>query len=72
VTAEQRSAVRHGATGGAVKSAVGAFVVAVLCEVGIIPADDVGPNTLILLTWAAGQIVYTALSPKQWAGLLGK
>ena len=68
MTARQKQVA--GAGGGAARSAAGAFAVAVLLEVGALPAD-VGPNTLILLTWAAGQVLYTALSPRQWQGLLG-
>ena len=44
---------------------------ALMVEMGLVPAD-VGPHTLILLTWLAGQVLYAALSPRQWANLLGK
>lgn len=69
MTVRQKT-VAKAAGGGALRSGVGAFAVAVLVEIGLIP--EVGPNTLILLTWAAGQIVYTALQPRQWRALLGQ
>ena len=74
MTTEQRSRrqrTARGALGGATRSAVGAFAVALMVELGLVPAD-VGPHMLILLTWLAGQVLYTALSPRQWANLLGK
>jgi len=42
-----------------------------MVELGLVPVD-VGPHMLILLTWVAGQVLYTALSPRQWGNLLGK
>ena len=44
---------------------------ALMVELGLVPAEA-GPHMLILLTWLAGQVLYTALSPRQWANLLGK
>ena len=68
---QTQKTVARGAGAGAAKSAIGAFGLAVLVELGALP-QDIGPNTLILLTWLAGQVLYTALSPRQWSALVGK
>lgn len=70
MTVEQRKRVARSVGAGAAKTGVGAFGLAVLIEVGLIPSD-LGPNTMILLTWFAGQVLYGALTPSQWHALLG-
>lgn len=60
---------KKSAAQGAGKSAAGAFMVAIAHEV--VPNLDLGPHLTILATWAAGQIVYSALTPTQWRALLG-
>ena len=59
-----------GAAKGAGKTAVGAFALAVVCD--FFPdLSALGPNAIILFTWIAGQVCYSALSPQQWKALLG-
>lgn len=70
MTAQQKKAV-SGAGLGALKHAIGAFLLGFCMEVGAIP-DDVGPYTTMVLMFLFSQVAFVILTPAQWRTLLGK
>lgn len=70
MTQEQRQAA-GGAGLGALKHAVGAFLLGACIEVGAIP-DDIGPYMTMILMFAFSQVAFVVLTPRQWRALLGK